>query len=161
MKKTFGLLSLLFAILTIAPSCNKKEADVFAMNAKLNGKDISFQMHSLAIKGILKDGNENDICQTYQISGLGEIGFLMRATDSTMTKHDFDFMDMEECQLWHNDTVLRCIEAHLRITKEEERLLAGEFSFVGVKDSENPDTLYISDGIFQTTMDVGVGHRKD
>jgi len=161
MKKTFGLLSLLFAILTIAPSCNKKEADVFAMNAKLNGKDISFQMHSLAIKGILKDGNENDICQTYQISGLGEIGFLMRAADSTMTKHDFDFMDMEECQLWHNDTVLRCIEAHLRITKEEERLLAGEFSFVGVKDSENPDTLYISDGIFQTTMDVGVGHRKD
>ena len=161
MKKTFGLLSLLFAILTIAPSCNKKEADVFAMNAKLNGKDISFQMHSLAIKGILKDSDGNDIRQTYQISGLGEIGFIMRAVDSTMTKRDFGLMDMEAHRRHEAVDLLRCIEAHLRITKEEERLLAGEFSFVGVKDSENPDTLYISDGIFQTTMDVGVGHRKD
>ncbi len=131
------------------------------MNAKLNGKDINFQMHSLAIKGILKDSDGNDICQTYQISGLGEISFIMRAVDSTMTKYDFDLTDMEECRLGHNNIVLRCIDAHLRITQEEDRLLAGEFSFVGVKDSKNPDTLYVSDGSFQMTKDVSVGHSAN
>ena len=161
MKTTFRILVFLFVILFSVSSCKKKETDVFTMNAKLNGKDINFQMHSLAIKSILKDSDGNDIRQTYQISGLEEIGFMMRAVDSTMTKHEFGLMDMEECLLWEKSVVLRCIDAHLRITQEEERLLAGEFSFVGVKDSENPDTLYISDGYFQMTMDVGVGHRTN
>ena len=155
------ILVFLFAILFSVSSCKKKEADVFIMNAKLNGKDINFQMHSLAIKGILKDSDGNDIRQTYQISGLGEIGFIMRAVDSTMTKRDFGLMDMEECMLWRKSVVLRCIDAHLKITQEEERMLTGEFSFVGVNDSENPDTLYISDGYFQMTMDVSVGHRTN
>ena len=161
MKTTFRILVFLFVILFSVSSCKKKETDVFTMNAKLNGKDINFQMHSLAIKSILKDSDGNDIRQTYQISGLEEIGFIMRAVDSTITKHEFGLMDMEECLLWEKSVVLRCIDAHLRITQEEERLLAGEFSFVGVKDSENPDTLYISDGYFQMTMDVGVGHRTN
>ena len=161
MKTTFRILVFLFVILFSVSSCKKKETDVFTMNAKLNGKDINFQMHSLAIKSILKDSDGNDIRQTYQISGLEEIGFIMRAVDSTMTKHEFGLMDMEECLLWEKSVVLRCIDAHLRITQEEERLLAGEFSFVGIKDSENPDTLYISDGYFQMTMDVGVGHRTN
>ena len=161
MKTTFRLLVFLFATLICVSSCKKKETDVYTMNAKLNGKVVNFQMHSLAIKGILKDSDGNDIRQSYQISGLGEISFIMRAVDSTMTKHDFGLMDMEECLLWEKNVVLRCIEAHLRITQEEERLLGGEFSFVGVKDSENPDTLYISDGYFQMTMDVGVGYRTN
>lgn len=160
MKTTFRLLAFLFAILFTASSCEKKETDVFAMKAKLNGKDIGFQMHSLAIKGILKDSGGNDVRQTYQISGLGEIGFILRAVDSTTTMSDFGFMDMEECRLWHNNTVLRCIDAHLTITQEEERLLVGEFGFVGVNDSENPDTLYVSDGSFQMTKDVSVGHQR-
>ena len=126
------------------------------MKANLNGKDVDFKMHSLAIKGILKDVEGNYVRQTYQISGLGNISFIMRAADSTMTKVDFDFKDMEECLIWDENAIFRCIDASLRISEEEDRLLTGEFAFVGVKDM---DTVRISDGFFQMTLDVGVGYQ--
>ena len=161
MKTIIKSIVFLIAMLVCVISCEKKETDVFTMKAKLNGKEVDFKMHSLAIKGILKDAEGNYVRQTYQISGLGEISFIMRVADSTMTKYDFDFRDMEECLIWDNDTILRCIDANLKINKEEERLLGGVFSFIGIKDSNNTDTIHVSDGSFLMTLDVGVGQNPN
>lgn len=156
MKAIFKSLVFLLAMLVCITSCEKKETDIFTMKANLNGKDVDLKMHSLAIKGILKDVEGKYVSQTYQISGLGSISFIMRAADSTMTKDEFDFKDMEECLIWDENTLFQCIDARLRISEEEDRLLKGEFAFVGVKDM---DTVRISDGFFQMTLDVSVGYE--
>lgn len=142
---------LIFVFLT---SCEKNEEKTKILSANVNGKEMHFTGNAYRYTDLR---NDKAFGYNYHLFNLETPNIYFEAYDSSFVRTHFDFSNLKAKYACNdslgNSKSYDAINGELSITKEENGILFGKFMFVFTNILDPTDTITVSDGYFEITLE--------
>jgi hypothetical protein len=146
---------LLIAVALLFSSCyNDEEEKVQILSAKVNGEEMQYIGNLYRYSDIK---NHETVGFTYHLFSNETPNIFIEARDSSFVRAHFDFSSLKASYSYNdslgNSKLYDAIDGELSITKEKDEILYGNFSFTFVNTRDRADTIRMSDGYYEVTME--------
>ena len=145
---------LFISILVFLNSCEKDEKKTKILSAKVNGKDMHFIGNAHRYKELK---NDTPCAYDYHLFNLESPNIYIEAYDSTFVRTHFDFANLKAKYAFtdslRNSKSYDAIQGELSNLKEANGILFGDFNFTFLNILDNTDTIFLSDGHFEISLE--------
>lgn len=142
------------SVLVFLSSCEKDEKKTKILSAKVNGKEIHFIGNAYRYTDLK---NDKPYGYNYHLFNLETPNIYVEAYDSTFARSYFDFTNLKAKYAYTdslgNSKSYDAVNGELSILKEENGKLFGNFNFTFLNILDNTDTIFVSDGHFEISLE--------
>jgi len=135
-------------------SCDKEQEKISILNAIVAGEKISFTGNAHRYKDIR---NDKPVGYDFHIFNLESPKLYIKVYDSSFSRHEFEFPDVEVKYVYNATNgapkTYYGYSGILKITKEQEGVIFGEFKFILINKFDSTDTIYIDNGYYEITLE--------
>ena len=145
---------LFISILVFLSSCEKDEKKTKILSAKVNGKEMKFIGNAHRYKDLK---NDKPYGFDYHLFNLETPNIYIEAYDSTLVRTHFDFGNLTAKYAYTDSKgkaqSYNAVNGELSILKEASGILFGNFDFTFLNILDNTDTIFVSDGYFEISLE--------